>query len=116
MNEINRRQFLNGVAKSCLGVTAILTADDLIGVDLPKKVASARSVIFLYMGGGMTHVDTLDPKPDNREVMGETSAINTSADGIQLGHWLPKTANQMTSRNRGLQVAASHQISVFDIL
>lgn len=95
MNEINRRQFLNGVAKSCLGVTAILTADDLIGVDLPKKVASARSVIFLYMGGGMTHVDTLDPKPDNREVMGETSAINTSADGIQLGHWLPKTANQM---------------------
>jgi len=47
------------------------------------------------MGGGMTHVDTLDPKPENKEVMGETTAIDTSADGIQLGHWLPKTASQM---------------------
>jgi hypothetical protein len=47
------------------------------------------------MGGGMTHVDTLDPKPENKDVMGETTAINTSADGIQLGHWLPKTAQQM---------------------
>tara|TARA_A100001011_G_scaffold326652_1_gene350322 strand:- start:2608 stop:3765 length:1158 start_codon:yes stop_codon:yes gene_type:complete len=58
-------------------------------------MATARSVIFLYMGGGMTHVDTLDPKPENSEVMGETTAIDTSADGIQLGHWLPKTAKQM---------------------
>ena len=43
----------------------------------------------------MTHIDTFDPKPDNKEVMGETEAINSSADGIQLGHWLPKTAQQM---------------------
>ena len=56
---------------------------------------SARSVIFLYMGGGMTHVDTLDPKPDNKQVMGQTITIDTSADGVQLGHWLPKTAKQM---------------------
>ena len=27
--------------------------------------------------------------------MGETTAINTSADGIQLGNWLPNTAKQM---------------------
>jgi hypothetical protein len=47
------------------------------------------------MAGGMTHIDTLDPKPENSDVMGETTAIDTSADGIQLGHWLPKTATQM---------------------
>lgn len=84
-----------GVAKSCLGVSAILTAQDLLGDTLPKQVPSARHVIFLYMAGGMTHIDTLDPKPNNSDVMGETSAIDTSADGIQLGHWLPKTAQQM---------------------
>ena len=95
MNELSRREFINGVAKSCLGVSAILTADDLLGVELPRQVPTARSVIFLYMGGGMTHVDTLDPKPENSEVMGETNAIKTSADGIQIGHWLPKTAQQM---------------------
>ena len=95
MNDLSRRQFISGVAKSCLGVSAILTAEDLIGQSLPSTVPTARHVIFLYMGGGMTHVDTLDPKPENKEVMGETTAIKTSADGIQLGHWLPKTAQQM---------------------
>ena len=95
MNDLSRRQFINGIAKSCLGVSAILSADDLLSVEMSRQVASARSVIFLYMGGGMTHVDTLDPKPENKEVMGETTAIGTSADGIQLGHWLPKTAQQM---------------------
>lgn len=84
-----------GVAKSCLGVSAILTAQDLLGDTLPKTVPTARHVIFLYMAGGMTHIDTLDPKPDNGDVMGETTAIDTSADGIQLGHWLPKTAQEM---------------------
>ena len=95
MNDLNRRQFISSIAKSCLGVSAIMTADDLLGVQLPAQVPTARNVIFLYMSGGMTHVDTLDPKPENKEVMGETTAIDTSADGIQLGHWLPKTAKQM---------------------
>ena len=95
MNDLSRRQFMAGVAKSCLGVSAILTAQDLLGDTLPKTVPTARHVIFLYMAGGMTHIDTLDPKPDNGDVMGETTAIDTSADGIQLGHWLPKTAQEM---------------------
>lgn len=92
---MNRRQFMSGIAKSCLGVSAILSAQDLSGIQLPSYVPTARSVIFLYMAGGMTHIDTLDPKPENNDVMGETTAIDTSADGIQVGHWLPKTAQQM---------------------
>ena len=96
MNDISRREFVNSVAKSCLGVSAILSAQDLLGIEVTnKQIATAKSVIFLYMSGGMTHVDTLDPKPDNPGIMGETTAINTSADGIQLGSWLPKTAQQM---------------------
>ena len=47
MNDLSRRQFMSGVAKSCLGVSAILTAQDLIGDTLPKHVPSARHVIFL---------------------------------------------------------------------
>jgi len=62
---------------------------------VPGKIATARHVIFLYMAGGMTHVDTFDPKPENKDVMGETTAISTTADGIQLGNWLPNTAKQM---------------------
>ena len=95
MKEISRRKFAENIAKSFLGVGAILGAQDLFGANIPDIVPRAKSVIFLYMAGGMTHIDTFDPKPNNKEVMGETSAINTSADGIQLGHWLPHTARQM---------------------
>ena len=94
-DELSRRHFITGMAKTCLGVSAIMGAEDLIAYEVPGKVATARHVIFLYMAGGMTHLDTFDPKPENKEVMGETTAINTTADGIQLGHWLPKTAKQM---------------------
>ena len=86
-----------GVAKSCLGVTAIVHGSELFAISPTKRPPTAKSVIFLYMNGGMTHLDTFDPKPENKDVMGETTAINTSADGIQLGHWLPKTAQQMHS-------------------
>ena len=94
-DELSRRTFINGIAKSCLGVSAILGASDLLALESPSVVPTARHVIFLYMSGGMTHIDTFDPKPENKEVMGETTAIATSADGIQLGHWLPETAKQM---------------------
>jgi hypothetical protein len=93
LDELSRRNFAKQIAKSYLGVSALVYGSDLIGNT--TRIPTARHVIFLNMTGGMTHIDTFDPKPENKEVMGETSAINTSADGIQLGHWLPKTANQM---------------------
>lgn len=94
MNEtLSRRAFAQSLAKTYLGVNAIVYGSDLVAAT--GQVPSARYVIFLNMSGGMTHIDTFDPKPENKEVMGETNAINTSADGIQLGHWLPKTAQKM---------------------
>ena len=48
-NEISRRNFIEGVAKSCLGVSAILGAGDLLGAKVPDVIPTARSVIFLYM-------------------------------------------------------------------
>lgn len=94
-DEQNRRDFITTVAKSCLGVSAILSAQDMLGIQKTAQIPTAKNVIFLYMSGGMTHIDTFDPKPENSDVMGETTAIDTSADGIQLGNWLPETAKQM---------------------
>lgn len=94
-DEQNRREFITTVAKSCLGVSAILSAQDILGIQKTAQIPTAKNVIFLYMSGGMTHIDTFDPKPENSDVMGETTAIDTSADGIQLGNWLPETAKQM---------------------
>ncbi len=93
LDELSRRDFAKQIAKSYLGVSALVYGSELVAKT--TRIPTARHVIFLNMTGGMTHLDTFDPKPDNQEVMGETSAIDTTADGIQLGHWLPKTAKQM---------------------
>jgi hypothetical protein len=51
---------------------------------IPLLPATAKQVIYLYMAGGMSHLDTFDPKP-GAETQGPTQAIPTSADGVQIG-------------------------------
>jgi len=42
----------------------------------------------------MSHLDTWDPKPDNKDVMGLTKTISTNVDGIRLSENLPLMARQ----------------------
>ncbi|MBL8800257.1 MAG: DUF1501 domain-containing protein, partial [Planctomycetia bacterium] len=72
---LSRRQMLQ---RSCLGfgslaLTALLadegrlSADDATGdgtLDAKSLQGKAKNVIFLFMGGGPSHVDTWDPKPE----------------------------------------------------
>lgn len=57
--------------------------------------AKASSVIYLFMSGGMSHLDTFDPKPSRKELMGPTEVIGSRADGIQVSGFLPKSADVM---------------------
>ena len=63
---MNRRQFLFRSGGGFLGsAVGAMLADDgkLPGVPgLPQLPAKARSVIFLFMCGGVSHLDTFDPK------------------------------------------------------
>lgn len=55
--------------------------------------AKAKSVIFLWMGGGVTHIDSLDPKPEAPEqIRGTLSAIPTSIPGVQFAEVCPNLA------------------------
>jgi len=60
---------------------------------LPVK---AKSVIQIFLWGGMSHNDTWDPKPDaGRDYMGEfPDVLPTNVDGIQIGQLFPKLAQQ----------------------
>ena len=82
-SDFSRRHFITTAASTFLGVSAskVLSAPGL-GTSPLKQAATARNVIYLYMTGGMSHLDTWDPKPDNKEVMGLTKTINTNVDGI----------------------------------
>jgi uncharacterized protein (DUF1501 family) len=82
----------------------------------PVKV-QAKSVIQIFLWGGMSHNDTWDPKPDSGyDYMGEfKTAIPTNVDGIQIGELFPNLAKQadkyslirsLTHRNNGHETAA----------
>ena len=60
---------------------------------VPSPTAKAKSVIFLWMGGGVTHLDSLDPKPEAPEqIRGTLSAIATSLPGVQFAEVCPNLA------------------------
>ncbi len=79
-NPITRRCFLTRTSAG-LGVAALASlldaqpgASDRTAVSVAGQThfpARAKNVIFLFMGGGPSHVDTFDPKPILRERHGE---------------------------------------------
>ncbi len=108
LDELSRRGFLATTAKSCFGLTIGGAAASFFnqraaaekGTIDPAVLAAgggkAKSVIYLFMSGGLTHIDTFDPKPDaSADIRGDVNAINTNVNGIQLGHCLPQLAKQM---------------------
>lgn len=94
-DELTRRRFMARTARTFLGVGLLpgVFPNRVSAAESPKPGGSAKNVIYLYMDGGMSQVDSWDPK--SGEVAGPTKTIQTSADGILLGEYLPRTARQM---------------------
>jgi hypothetical protein len=54
----------------------------------------ARSVLVIFTGGGMSQLDTFDPKPDApAEIRGEFASIPTAAIGTRACEHLPRLAS-----------------------
>ncbi len=90
MNEFDRRRFMGQVASSMLGVTAAPLAANALDADKAGS-SSRKQVIYLFMTGAMSHVDTFDPKPGS-EVQGDTKVINTRTSGVKFGEYMKKLA------------------------
>ena len=97
---LTRRDFAINAARACLGVSVLdglasrALAAPFEGSSKLKQVPTAKNVIYLYMSGGMTHLDTFGVAP-GADTMGESKCISTSADGVQIGSLLPNTAKTM---------------------
>ncbi len=92
----DRRAFMKTVARQTLGVTfgGSIASRGLFGeaVAAPAVAAGkAKHIIYLFMDGAMTHLDTFDPKVGVEEA-GETKPIQTRVPGIQYGDRFPKLA------------------------
>lgn len=111
--EPSRRKFMEYAAKACLGVSAMPLLSHRV-LAAPKGKSSpatgkAKNVIYLFMSGGMSHLDTFDLKPGT-EVQGQTTGIKTNVPGMQLGSLLPNLAKQADR----LAVIRSMQIDTAD--
>ncbi|MEC7584495.1 MAG: DUF1501 domain-containing protein [Planctomycetota bacterium] len=100
--DASRRAFVSNLARGLLGVTAGGMIGGRIGAQtlgqplltLAPRHEPAQQVIYLFLRGGMSHLDTLDPKP-GAATQGPTEAIRTRADGVQLSQHFPLLADQM---------------------
>ena len=63
--ELSRRAFLGQSAGGLGGVAlgALLNGEVVAGSQAPHFAPKAKRVIYLFMSGGPSHVDTFDPKP-----------------------------------------------------
>lgn len=89
----SRRSFLKVGALGLGGLTLaqLMKAEAAGGKGKPHK-----SVIMVYLSGGMAHQDTFDLKPDApAEVRGEFKPIDTTVSGVKFGDQLPKLAKVM---------------------
>src|SRR5690348_5066749 len=93
---VTRRGFLRVGA---LGLAGLTLADHL-----RLKAAAARAgeplkdtaVIFFWLGGGASHIDMYDLKPEApAEFRGEFRPVGTSVPGTHIGEHLPLQARLM---------------------
>jgi hypothetical protein len=93
--DAGRRQFLRVGALASLG----LTLEDVLRLESRAAMPGARrarSVLLVYLGGGLSHHDSFDPKPEAiEEVRGKYSTISTAVPGLRICEHLPQMARIM---------------------
>ena len=90
---VTRRDFLRVGGLGTLGLPALLRAEARGSDARSPSEGTARSVILIYLGGGLSHHDSFDPKPDApSEVRGKYATIETRTPGIRFGALMPSLA------------------------
>ncbi len=98
---VTRRDFLRVGALAPLGLSlpALLAAQSASAATAAPSVrrgAHAKSVLLVYLGGGLSHHDSFDPKADAvSEIRGKYGEIRTVVPGLHVGEKLPRMARMM---------------------
>ena len=93
---ISRRQVL-ATSLGCAGfsLTDFLQLQSIAKENRTKTKGKAKSCIILFAWGGMSHLETWDPKPEGpKEIRGSFGTIPTATPGIHIGEHMPYLAKQ----------------------
>ncbi len=108
----SRRKLLVGgsIPLLGLGLPQILAAD----TSSSHREQSPKSCIFIFQYGGLSQLDSWDPKPGAAaEVRGPYQPISTSVPGLQVGELMPRLA---TRADRYAVIRSmSHHVPVHDV-
>ncbi|MFO0967025.1 MAG: DUF1501 domain-containing protein [Gemmataceae bacterium] len=94
---LSRRNFLRvgGLATLGLSLEGYLRLKAQASESSPARRGSNVNCILMWMQGGPSHVDTLDPKPDApAEIRGDFRTTQTRLPGIRVCEHLPLLAQQ----------------------
>ena len=95
---MSRRHFLGHMATTALAVPAMQFFGSL-EANAQQLRKQNKSCILLWMGGGPSHMDTWDLKPESDKNGGPFKPIATSAPGVMISEHLPTVAKQMSHLN-----------------
>jgi hypothetical protein len=96
---LSRRSFIKvgGLAMGGLSLPGLLQAEEQARNPVPAGTRTSgsrhKSVIMIYLAGGLAHQDTFDLKPEAPAgIRGEFKPIATRLAGVQIGEHLPRIA------------------------
>src|SRR3954447_20740193 len=108
---LTRRQVLQAGALPLLG----LSLPDVFAAGATSgKPARERSCIFIFQYGGLSQLDSWDPKPDGPSaIRGPYRPIATSVPGFRVGELMPRLA-RLADRYCVVR-SMSHRVPVHDV-
>ncbi|OWK45377.1 DUF1501 domain-containing protein [Fimbriiglobus ruber] len=121
----SRRRFLqhSGAGFGALALTALLAEDGFLRADAsgsadplaprkPPREARAKNVIFLFMSGGPSHLETFDPKPELQRLHGQKLPASFGAVKTRRG----VDRNKLLATKRTFKKYGQAGIDVSDLL
>src|SRR5690349_9837537 len=92
----SRRDFLRvgGLGALGLSLSGVLQAEAAAAEG--ARASRAKSISLVYLGGGLSHHDSFDMKPEApAEVRGKYKPIASNVPGLMVGELMPKMAQVM---------------------
>lgn len=94
-HQMSRRRLLGSMAAGAAGALGAGALGGLLEPVVAEELRKQeKQVIFIWLDGGMSQLESWDPKP-NTQFGGPFRAIPTSVPGIHFCELLPHTARQM---------------------
>src|ERR1044072_1445525 len=97
-NGVTRRDFLRVGALAPLGLSLanMFAFEKVMAAENANRAARAKSVILVFLGGGISHHDTFDMKPEAvEEIRGKYKTIPANVTGLHVCEVMPKMENTM---------------------